>query len=185
MASDPNQGLQFVNGDLLYLPISEQPLDWDQRHTLSASLVIRDPGKWGFRLLWTYGSGFPSRRPSATTASRIRARQLAPAAVESTLSIDGDKFYKVWGQNVTVLRRRPQRARLEEHLRAQLERLPQPVREPGRATTTSSTSRRRDGPGGAYLQDTNGDGRDDWVPVQDPRVWAEGRNVRVGVGVSF
>jgi hypothetical protein len=57
VASDPNQGLQFANGNLLYLPISEQPLDWDQRHTLSASMVIRDPSKWGVNVLWTYGSG--------------------------------------------------------------------------------------------------------------------------------
>ena len=39
--------------------------------------------------------------------------------------------------------------------------------------------------GGAYLRDTNGDGSDDWVAVNDPRVFGEGRNVRVGVGVMF
>ena len=39
--------------------------------------------------------------------------------------------------------------------------------------------------GGAYLQDTNGDGLLDWVPVQDPRVFDEGRNVRMGLSVTF
>jgi hypothetical protein len=39
--------------------------------------------------------------------------------------------------------------------------------------------------GGAYLQDTNGDGILDWVPLNDPRVFAEGRNVRMGVSVTF
>jgi hypothetical protein len=39
--------------------------------------------------------------------------------------------------------------------------------------------------GGAYLQDTNGDNIVDWVPVHDPRVFEEGRTVRLGVGISF
>ena len=39
--------------------------------------------------------------------------------------------------------------------------------------------------GGAYLKDTNGDGFPDWVPLQDPRVYGEGRNVRVGLSVTF
>jgi hypothetical protein len=39
--------------------------------------------------------------------------------------------------------------------------------------------------GGAYLQDTNGDGIDDWVPLNDPRVFEEGRNVRLGVSMTF
>ena len=39
---------------------------------------------------------------------------------------------------------------------------------------------------GVYaLRDTNGDRVEDWVPVNDPRVFSEGRNVRVGVGVTF
>jgi hypothetical protein len=39
--------------------------------------------------------------------------------------------------------------------------------------------------GGAYLQDMNGDGADDWVPVNDPRVFEEGRNVRLGASITF
>jgi hypothetical protein len=39
--------------------------------------------------------------------------------------------------------------------------------------------------GGAYLQDLNGDGALDWVPVRDPRVFQEGRNVRMGVSMTF
>src|SRR5207247_1033453 len=35
--------------------------------------------------------------------------------------------------------------------------------------------------GGAYLKDINGDGLADWVPVNDPRVFGEGRNVRMGI----
>jgi hypothetical protein len=39
--------------------------------------------------------------------------------------------------------------------------------------------------GGAYLQDVNGDLIPDWIPVNDPRVFYEGRNVRMGVSVTF
>jgi hypothetical protein len=39
--------------------------------------------------------------------------------------------------------------------------------------------------GGAYLQDTNGDNVLDWVPLHDPRVFEEGRNLRLGVNVTF
>jgi hypothetical protein len=39
--------------------------------------------------------------------------------------------------------------------------------------------------GGAYLQDMNGDNLLDWVPVRDPRVYEEGRSVRLGASVTF
>ena len=39
--------------------------------------------------------------------------------------------------------------------------------------------------GGAYLKDANGDGVLDWVPVTDPRVFQEGRNVRMGLSITF
>ncbi len=40
--------------------------------------------------------------------------------------------------------------------------------------------------GGAFLtQDLNGDGREDWYPVNDPRVFQQGRIIRFGVGVQF
>jgi hypothetical protein len=39
--------------------------------------------------------------------------------------------------------------------------------------------------GGAYVTDTNGDGEDDFLAVHDPRVFEEGRVIRVGLGVNF
>ncbi len=35
------------------------PLDWDQRHTLNATLSLTQPGKWGVSLLARIGSGLP------------------------------------------------------------------------------------------------------------------------------
>ncbi|MDH3217679.1 MAG: hypothetical protein OEN01_15630, partial [Candidatus Krumholzibacteria bacterium] len=39
--------------------------------------------------------------------------------------------------------------------------------------------------GGAYLQDLDDDGRDDFVPVFDPTIWEPHRFWRVGFGFEF
>jgi outer membrane receptor for ferrienterochelin and colicin len=185
VASDPNQGLQFANGNLLYLPISERPLDWDQRHTLSASLVIRDPSKWGVNLLWTYGSGLPytpTFRDDRKPDPRLENSRRLPS--ESTLSIVGDLFFNIWGQKVTLFVDARNVLDSQNIFALSWSSFPDPyVDTIGNDYLIYYTETGR--PGGAYLKDTNGDGREDWVPVNDPRVWAEGRNVRVGLGVSF
>jgi outer membrane receptor protein involved in Fe transport len=186
VASDPTAALQFFNGGQLYLPISEQPLDWDQRNTLSLQGVVRDPGKWGFRMLWSYGSGFPftptfrnDRKPDPSLDNSRRQ----PSS--SRLTIDGDKYYKVWGQNVTLFF--DARNVLNATTIASLTQNSFPNNNVDRAGGSdyliyyTETGRA----GGAYLQDTNGDNIDDWVPVHDPRVFEEGRNVRLGISVSF
>ena len=184
VASDPNTALQFFNGGQLYLPISEQALDWDQRHTVSIASTIRDPGKWGLRMLWTYGSGFPftpafrnDRRPDpALTNSRRLPSQ-------ARLTIDADKFYRIWGQNVTLF------IDARNVLDSQnVQDISTPGRSPfvntaGDDYTIYFTETGRTG--GAYLQDVNGDNILDWVPLNDPRVFEEGRNVRLGVSVTF
>ena len=38
---------------------------------------------------------------------------------------------------------------------------------------------------GAYHQDTPRDGNPDRVPLNDPRVFEEGRNVRTGISITF
>ena len=184
VASDPNTALQFFSGGKLYLPISEQPLDWDQRHTLSITSTIRDPGKWGLRMLWTYGSGFPftpafrnDRRPDPVLTNSRRLPS------QARLTVDGDKFYKVWGQNVTLFV--DARNLLDA---TNIQSLSQGQRSPYVNTAGddykiyyTETGRT----GGAYLQDTNGDNVLDWVPLHDPRVFEEGRDVRMGISVTF
>jgi hypothetical protein len=39
--------------------------------------------------------------------------------------------------------------------------------------------------GGAYLQDIDGDNRDDFVPIDDPRVFSTHRLFRLGIGWIF
>ncbi|MGH7725556.1 MAG: TonB-dependent receptor [Candidatus Eiseniibacteriota bacterium] len=185
VASDPNTGLQFANGNLLYLPISEQALDWDQRHTLNANLILRDPGKWGVSFLWTFGSGLPytptfrnDRRPDPKFTNTRRQPSI------SVLSIIGDKYFRIWGQNVTFFV--DARNVLDSQSIANLapSNFPNPyINQVGNDYLIYYTETGR--AGGAYLKDTNGDREDDWVAVNDPRVFSEGRNIRIGIGVTF
>ncbi len=185
VASNPNEALQFFNGGRLYLPISEQALDWDQRHTLSIQSTVRDPGKWGFRTLWIYGSGLPftptfrnDRRPDPKYKN---SRRLPSAA---RLTIDGDKYYKVWGQNVQLF--------FDARNVLDAKNISSPSTNEGVNPFLNTAGddyliyyTETGRVGGAYLQDTNGDGILDWVAVHDPRVLDEGRNVRLGVSVTF
>jgi outer membrane receptor protein involved in Fe transport len=185
VASNPNQALQFFNGGQLYLPISEQPLNWDQRHTVSVQANVRNGSQWGFRMLWQYGSGFPftpafrnDRRPDPALNNSRRL----PA--DATLTVDGDRFMRVWGQNVTLFfeARNVLDAKNVQAITQGV--FPNPfVNNSGDEYIIYYTETGR--AGGAYLQDTNGDGELDWVPINDPRVFNEGRNVRMGVSVAF
>ncbi len=187
VASDPNQALQFFNGGRLYLPIAEQALDWDQRHTISIQTVVRDPGRWGFRTLWRFGSGFPfsprfrnDRRPDP----KLENSRRLPS--EASLTFDGDKYYKIWGQNVTLFfdARNILDASNIAALSANGGGFPNPyINTAGDDYAIYYTETGR--AGGAYLQDTNGDNLLDWVPVHDPRVYEEGRAVRMGLSITF
>ena len=185
VASDPRNALQFFNGGRLYLPISEQPLDWDQRHTLSITSTIRDPGKWGLRMLWTYGSGFPftpkfrnDRKPDPAFENSRRLPS------QARLTLDGDKFYKIWGQNVQLFL--DARNLLDAtNIQALSFGSFSPYVNGALADDYTIYYTETGRAGGAYLQDTNGDNVLDWVPLHDPRVFEEGRNVRMGVMLSF
>ena len=55
MASDPNQQ---QNANFLYLPIAEQPLDWDQRHKIAGGFYLGGD-TWGASTRVRLQSGFP------------------------------------------------------------------------------------------------------------------------------
>jgi outer membrane receptor protein involved in Fe transport len=185
VASDPRQAQQFITGAGLYLPISEQPLDWDQRNTLTLQGVVRDPGRWGFRFLWQYGSGFPftpafrnDRKPDPILNNSRRQPS------NSTLTVDGDKYFRVWGQNVTLFFDARNVLGAKDINQLSFGTFPNPyVGQSGDEYTIYYTETGR--AGGAYLQDVNGDNVLDWVPLNDPRVFQEGRSVRMGLSITF
>ena len=184
-ASDPNRALTSA-GNLRdqYKPTSEQPLDWDQRHSVAATLRLGNEKDWAASFVYQFGTGFPYTRelrqqrtqdPAATNASRLPST--------STLSVQAERFFKVWGQSVTVY------LQGSNLLDAQNISELQPSLWPDNQLSASSyivhyteTGRA----GGAFLTaDQNGDGTEDWFAVNDPRVFAQGRVIRVGLGVQF
>jgi len=185
-ASDPNRALPSA-GNLRdqFKPTSEQPLDWDRRHSVSVVLRLGNEKDWGASFVYEFGTGFPYTRelrlqrtqdPTAVNASRLPST--------STLSVQAERFFRVWGQRVTVYM---QGTNL---LDAQNISVLQPDLRPNNPQVSASsyvihyteTGRA----GGAFLTaDQNGDGTEDWFAVNDPRVFAQGRVLRVGLGVQF
>lgn len=182
VGSDPNARR---SQDFAYLPVSEQALPWDVRHTVSAQLYLAKPGQWGAGFIWQFSTGFPFTPIERTT------RQIEPEVVNSrrlpsqtSLDIQAEKYYTVWGQ----------RFKLFLQSRNVLD---------AKNITTLSPNNRFAGPalrlndyriyytetgraGGAYLdEDYNGDGIEDFAPLNDPRVFGDPRAVRVGVSFSF
>lgn len=185
VASNPNEAQQFLVGNRLYLPISEQPLDWDQRNTLTIQGSVRDPGRWGLRFLWQYGSGFPytpTFRNNRRQDPALQNSRNLPSS--STLTLDADKYYRIWGQNVTLFVDARNVLNAKNINGLTFGTFPNPfVNQAGDEYMIYFTETGR--AGGAYLDDVNGDNVLDWVPLRDPRVFQEGRNVRMGVSITF
>jgi outer membrane receptor protein involved in Fe transport len=182
VASDPEA---LTRTPFLYLPIAEQPLDWDQRHTVSASLYLSVPDKWSCSFVWRYGTGFPY------TPVQRNQRQQDPSVINSkrlpsttSLDMQAEKNYRVWGQHLTVF------MQAMNLLDAKNIRDLQPNNWPpapyGNTEDYVIYYTETGRAGGAYnAGDVNGDGQDDYFPVNDPRVWDEGTSVRMGIGIQF
>jgi hypothetical protein len=95
-----------------------------------------------------------------------------------------DKFFRVWAQHVTLFADARNVLDAKNISSLTFGGFPNPfINQVGDEYLIYYTETGR--AGGAYLKDTNGDGKEDWVPLHDPRVWQEGRSIRVGVGMSF
>jgi len=184
-ASDPNRAL-MTSGNLRdqYKPTSEQPVDWDVRHSASATLRLGNEKNWGATFVYQFGTGVPytreTRDQKVTDPATVNASRLPST---STLSLQAERFFRVWGQNVTFY------LQSTNLLDAQNITQLQPSLWPDNSVNShsyivyySETGRA----GGAFLtQDQNGDGKEDWYPVNDPRVFEQGRVIRIGAGVQF
>jgi hypothetical protein len=182
VASDPN--LQR-NEELLYLPISEQPLDWDQRHTFSAQVLLSQPAEWAVNMVWSYGSGFPYT-PTSRNERKVDPSLANAARLPSTtkLDIQAEKHFNIYNQDVKVFFRGNNVLDTRNLNDLEPSNWPNP---PGTNTNDYRVFYTETGrAGGAFLgDDVNGDATEDWIPVNDPRVYSEGRNLRLGVGVKF
>ncbi|MCP4545877.1 MAG: TonB-dependent receptor [bacterium] len=182
VASDALFGATSAAG-LTHLPTKELPLGWDERHSLSATLRLADPGSWGGGVTYSFGSGFPytpafrnERRADPTLENSERY----PAT--HSLTLQADKYFNVWGQDLTVFfdgRNLLDQDQISNH---------NPRIFPGlRYADTSYTEYLTEtgNYGGAYLADMDGDGEDEYHPVEDPRVYSARRIFRIGFGFEF
>lgn len=183
VASDAEFGVSAQG--LTHLPTQEMPLDWDQRHTLNVTMRLQDENKWGATIVYSYGSGIPW-----TPVDRFARRQDPlwenSKRLPSThmINIQGRKKFNIYGQELTLFFEG--RNLLDEDVV-----LPGGTR-PG--VYPGMVNARMDGGsyltetgqyGGAYLQDIDEDGIDDFIPVNDPTIWSPHRQWRIGFGFEF
>jgi len=171
--------------NFVYLPVSEQPLDWDTRHTFRAQLQLAKQGQWGTSFVWQFSTGFPYTPIERTT------RQIEPEVVnsrrlpsEANLDVQAEKYYTLWGQRFKVFLqgRNVLDSKNIGVLEADNDIAGTALRGNDYRIYYTETGRA----GGAYLgDDVNGDGIEDFVPLNDPRVFGDPRAVRVGVSFSF
>jgi outer membrane receptor protein involved in Fe transport len=182
VASDAEFGAQSAAG-LTHLPTRELPLGWDERHSLSATLRLADPGSWGGSVIYSFGSGFPW-----TPAFRYVRRQ-DPELENSrrypathSLSLQAEKYFNVWGQDLTLFfdgRNLLNQDQVVAHNPGIFPGLR--YAQNGYTFYLTETGEY----GGAYLTDLDGDGEDEFHPVDDPRVFGPRRIFRIGFGFEF
>jgi len=179
VASDPNAA---VARNFVYLPTSEQPLNWDVRHSIGATLTLGDRRTWGVHLAWQYMTGPPytpyQRDTREIEPEMINSRRLPS---ETTLNVRADKYYTLWGKRLSLFA--DARNLLDAKNITQLAPGNWPAPPVQNAYTIYYTETGR--AGGAYLADRDGDGTEEFIPLNDPRVFGSPRTIRVGIGLEF
>ncbi|HET9251013.1 MAG TPA: TonB-dependent receptor [Candidatus Eisenbacteria bacterium] len=184
-ASDPNRALAS-SGNLRdqFKPTSETPLDWDQRHTISATLRLSNEKDWAASFVYQFGTGLPytpELREQRTQDPELINSERLPST--STLSVQAERFFRVWGQSVTFYVQGSNLLDAENISDLQPSLWPDNQVNPSSYDVYYTETGRA---GGAFLtQDLDGDGREDWFAVNDPRVFQQGRVIRIGLGVQF
>jgi hypothetical protein len=183
VASDADFG-RSAQG-LTHLPTEERPLDWDQRHTLNVTLRLQDRNRWGATVIYQYGSGMPwtpvDRFARLADPTWENSRWLEPS---HRLRVQGRKQFTIYNRQLTLFFEG--RNLLNDDILLPGGTAPAAVPamngvEMDGGAYLTETGRY----GGAYLQDTNDDGRDEFNPVYDPTIWEDHRVWRIGFGFEF
>ncbi len=181
-ASDPNAQQEQT---FIYLPISEQPLDWDRRHSISWTGTTSSKELGMVSWVWTYSSGVPytpfARGTREVAPESVNSRRL-PAV--SNLDIQLRKEYSMWSKKFSISVEAENLLDSKNIAVLAPDNFPAPPSGGADEYVTyySETGRA----GGAYLgDDRNGDGIGDWVPLSDPRVFGPPRSVRMGISFGF
>jgi outer membrane receptor protein involved in Fe transport len=180
VSSSENQGYEVSLGTIERKPLSEQPLDWDERHVIVANLHFADPGNWDMNADFSYGSGQPFT-PILVSQKSIEPEQINTGRLPSwwTMNVKGQKKYSIYGQEF-ILFFEGWNIFDNETIRT-LSRGTWPV---GDAYYQEYYTEEGE-LGGAYLKDLDGDGVDDLVPLNDPSVYTSPRHFRVGIAFDW
>jgi hypothetical protein len=183
VASDAAFGVSAEG--LTHLPTQELPLDWDQRHTLNVTVGVQDQNKWGATVVYSYGSGFPW-----TPVDRFARRQdplwenSRKLPSTNVINIQGRKMFSIYGQELTLFFEG--RNLLDDDILSPGGVAPGAFPGMTNAGMDNGSYLTETGKyGGAYLQDINEDGIDDFTPVNDPTIWDSRKTWRIGFGFEF
>lgn len=170
---------------LQYLPSQELPLDWDQRHTLNVRFLLADPGVWSSSFSFSYGSGVPwtpfdrfSKRqdPMLENSERLPSTYSLDIQLERNVNLYGKRLslqlqaYNLLNQDVVFS---PGGAGIAPGMINGAASLGI-----GHLTETGKF-------GAALLQDADGDGVDEYIPIVDPRTFGDHRLFRLAIGYYF
>lgn len=179
VASDPNAA---VARNFVYLPTGEQPLNWDARHSIGANLYLGDRRNWGVSLSWSYTTGVPYT-PYQRDTRELEPEMVNSRRLPSTSSMDvrADKYYQLWGKNLSIFLQARNILDAKNIRNLNPNNYPNPPVNDVYVEYYTETGRA----GGAFLEDRDGDGVDEFIPLNDPRVYGTPRTIRVGVGFTF
>ncbi|MBK6732934.1 MAG: TonB-dependent receptor [bacterium] len=170
---------------LQYLPNQELPLDWDQRHTLNVQFLLADPGVWSSSFSFSYGSGVPwtpfdrfakRQDPMLENSERLPATYSLDVQLERNVNLYGKRLslqlqaMNLLNQDVVFS---PGGAGIAPGMINGAQSLGI-----GHLTETGKF-------GAALLQDADGDGVDEYIPITDPRTFGDHRLFRLGIGYYF
>jgi outer membrane receptor protein involved in Fe transport len=170
---------------LQYLPNQELPLNWDQRHTLNLLLLLAEPGVWSTSFTFSYGSGFPWT-PNDRFARRqdpmLENSERLPSTYQ--LDIQFERNINFYGKRLSL--------QLQAFNLLNQDMIVAPGGggiNPGMingATYAGMSHLTETGKfGAAILQDADGDGEDEFIPIVDPRTFGAHRLFRIGIGYYF
>jgi hypothetical protein len=163
----------------------EIPLDWDQRHALSAVLRVQGGRSWQATFVYQYGSGLPwtpvdrfARRqdPCTENSRRLESTHVIHVSARKNIRFHGFELaFFFEGFNI-----------LDQDILMPGGTAPGAWPPMRHATMDGGAYLTETGRyGGAYMQDIDNDGIDDFIPVNDPTIWALHRRLRVGFGFGF
>ncbi len=161
----------------------ERPLDWDQRHTLNATIHVGYPGDWIVTTVATYGSGLPYTPIPLGERTQRTAEEINSARLPSTFRVDADftKHFGLWSQRFTFSLRAYNLLDSQDIRELAPDNSPHAFVGPEDYVIYYTETGQA---GGAAIDATEAGGTQ-FIPLDDPRVWERGRVIRFGVGWAF